>query len=39
MPRVVRVDESKTGLGFETGQRQQTCQRKPKVQSLANLQM
>ena len=36
MLRVIFEEESKTGLGFELGQRQQKCQRKPTLQSLAN---
>ena len=36
MPRVVFDEESKAGLGFEIGQRQQKYQRKPTLQSLAN---
>ena len=36
MPRVVWAEESKTGLGFEIGPRQQKCQRKLTLQFLAN---
>ena len=36
LPRVVFDEESKSGLDFKIGQRQQTCQRKPNLQSLAN---
>jgi len=31
MPRVVRAEESKTGLGFEIGPRQQKLWRGPNV--------
>ena len=34
---VVFDEKSKTDLGFEIGQRQQKCSRKPSPQSLANL--
>ena len=36
MPRVVWAGKFKPGHGFEIRQRQQKCQRKPKVQSPAN---
>ena len=36
MLRVIWTDESKTGLGFEIGPRQQKCQRKSSLQSMAN---
>ena len=36
MPHAVWAEKFKTGHGFETRQRQQKCQRKPKVQSLDN---
>ena len=32
-PAVVFDEEPKTGLGFETGQRQQTSQRRPTLQT------
>ena len=31
LPRVVRAEESKTGLGFKIGPRQQKYQRTPKL--------
>ena len=36
MPRVVWAEESKTGPGFEIGQPQQKCSRKPSLQWMAN---
>ena len=36
MSRVVWVEESKTGLGFEIGPRQQKCQSRPNVHLMGN---
>ena len=36
MFRVVWAEESKTGLGFEIGPRQQKCQRNPNVHLMGN---
>ena len=37
MPRVVWADDSKTGLGYESGPSQQKFQRKPSLKSMVNL--